>query len=104
MDCKDALGLVNLTYSSIQSVYTLMKIFILELFFYYFFLLYPVMGFGYTYNRNGNNVFHGSKMPNLISIITCQDSLESVPWLGLYMTFMLLLPNPGLGTFDGRIS
>ncbi|KAK3023902.1 hypothetical protein RJ639_044524 [Escallonia herrerae] len=32
-------------------------------------------GVGYTYNRNGNQVFHGSKMPDLISIIICQDSL-----------------------------
>ncbi|KAJ8430094.1 hypothetical protein Cgig2_022696 [Carnegiea gigantea] len=61
-----ALGPVNIVYS----VYALMKIFILELFFYYFFLLYPYN------NRNENRAFHGSKMLNLASISTCQDSSE----------------------------
>ncbi|KAK9661019.1 hypothetical protein RND81_O163300 [Saponaria officinalis] len=34
-----------------------MKIFILELFFYYFFLLYLYWRVGYIYNRNGNLAF-----------------------------------------------
>ncbi|KAK5769828.1 hypothetical protein PVK06_049987 [Gossypium arboreum] len=31
---------------------------------------------GYTYNRNGNRAFRGSKTPNLVSIIICQDYSE----------------------------
>lgn len=45
----------------------------------------------------------GSKMPNLVSIIICQDFLESVPWLGQDIEFMSLFPDPGESMSDGRI-
>ncbi|KAK2633502.1 hypothetical protein Ddye_032618, partial [Dipteronia dyeriana] len=46
-----ALGPVNIAYSGV----------------------YQWCGVGYTYNRNGNRAFRGSKMLNLVSIIICQD-------------------------------
>ncbi|KAJ8445974.1 LOW QUALITY PROTEIN: hypothetical protein Cgig2_001292 [Carnegiea gigantea] len=65
----------------IPSVYTLMKIFIVKLFLYYFFV-YPLTGVGNTHNQNGINSFCGSKMPSLILVIACQDYLDSLAWTG----------------------
>ncbi|KAK9663571.1 hypothetical protein RND81_O276600 [Saponaria officinalis] len=97
-----------------------MKIFILELFFYYFFLLYLYWRVGYIYNRNGNLAFLGSKMPNPASIITYPDSSEcSLAWTGhlvhvaipgargeyvRWNNFLDVLPHPqGLGPlFTGQ--
>ncbi|MBA0754883.1 hypothetical protein Gogos_022288 [Gossypium gossypioides] len=43
---------------------------------YRFILCLSMVWVGYTYNRDGNRAFHGSKTPNLVTIIICQDYSE----------------------------
>ncbi|KAK9660212.1 hypothetical protein RND81_O239300 [Saponaria officinalis] len=98
-----------------------MKIFILELFFYYFFLLYLYWRVGYIYNRNGNLAFLGSKMPNprLNHHLSGLFGVSSLAWTGhlvhvaipgargeyvRWNNFLDVLPHPqGLGPlFTGQ--